>query len=62
MTTKWKNNKVTENLGVLFVQNVITECKGIFNKVDGSNDVGIDGYLEFVQNESVTGLCVPRYR
>jgi hypothetical protein len=58
MTTKWKNNKITENSGMLFVENVINECKGIFNKVDGSNDVGIDGYLEFVQDESVTGLCI----
>ena len=58
MTTKWKNNKVTENSGMLFIQNVINESNGIFNKVDGSNDVGIDGYVEFVQNESMTGLCI----
>jgi hypothetical protein len=58
MTTKWKNNKVAENSGILFVQNVINEGKGTFNKVDGSNDVGIDGYVEFVQNESMTGLCI----
>jgi len=58
MPTKWKSNKITENSGTLFVQSVINDCKGIFNKVDGSNDVGIDGYLEFVQDESVTGLCI----
>ncbi len=58
MSTKWKNSKITENSGTLFVQSVINDCNGIFNKVDGSNDVGIDGYLEFVQDESVTGLCI----
>lgn len=58
MPTKWKQSKITENSGILFVQSVINECKGIFNKVDGSNDVGIDGYVEFVQDESVTGLCI----
>jgi hypothetical protein len=58
MTTKWKNNKVAENSGMLFVQSIINENNGIFNKVDGSNDVGIDAYVEFVQNESVTGLCI----
>lgn len=58
MATKWKNNKITENSGILFIQNVINDCKGVLNKVDGSNDVGIDGYLEFVQDESMTGLCM----
>lgn len=58
MATKWKNNKITEYAGILYVQNVINECKGIFNKIDGSNDIGLDGYLEFVQNEFATGLCV----
>jgi hypothetical protein len=58
MPTKWKNNKVTEIEGVLYFQAVINDCQGIFNKVDGSNDTGLDGYLEFVQDELVTGLCI----
>lgn len=58
MPTKWKNTKKTENEGVLYVAKVINEANSIFNKVDGSNDVGIDGYIEFVEKESLTGLCV----
>jgi hypothetical protein len=58
MTTKWKKSKQTENSGLLYVANVVNDCNCIFNKVDGSNDIGLDGYLEFVEKESVTGLCI----
>jgi hypothetical protein len=58
MTTKWKKNKQTENLGLLYVASIVNDCSCIFNKVDGSNDIGLDGYLEFVEKESVTGLCI----
>lgn len=55
---KWKNNKVVENKGVNFVGEIVNDSNSIFNKVDGSNDVGLDGYIEFVENENVTGLCI----
>lgn len=58
MSTKWKKNKSTEGLGVHYISRVISECNCIMNKVDGSNDVGLDGYIEFVEQESVTGLCI----
>lgn len=58
MSTKFPKTKITENQGMIYVQEVLNECKCIFNKVDGSNDVGLDGYLEFSENESMTGLCV----
>ncbi len=55
---KWKNTKVVENKGVNFVGEIVTNSNSIFNKIDGSNDVGLDGYIEFVENENVTGLCI----
>lgn len=55
---KWKNNKVVENKGINFVGKIVNESNSIFNKIDGSNDVGLDGYIEFVENENVTGLCI----
>src|SRR5690554_1450806 len=58
MATKWKHNKKTEFLGVDYVANVINKSNSIFNKVDGSNDIGLDGYIEFIENESASGLCI----
>ncbi|MDH5415166.1 MAG: DUF4365 domain-containing protein, partial [Flavobacteriaceae bacterium] len=58
MTTKWKKSKQTENSGLLYVASVANDCNCILNKIDGSNDIGLDGYLEFVEKESVTGLCI----
>ncbi|HMQ78338.1 MAG TPA: DUF4365 domain-containing protein [Ignavibacteria bacterium] len=58
MPTKRKNTKKTENQGVLYVQNVINDSNCIFNKIDTSNDIGLDGYLEFVERETVSGLCL----
>lgn len=58
MATKRKQNKMTEFLGVDYVAQIINKSNSIFNKVDGSNDIGLDGYAEFIENESATGLCV----
>ena len=58
MTTKWKHNKTAEFLGIDYTSQVINKAHSIFNKVDGSNDIGLDGYVEFVDNESATGLCI----
>lgn len=55
---KWKSNKTTELKGVNYVTTIINEAGCIFNKIDGTNDVGIDGYIEFIENESTTGLCI----
>lgn len=55
---KWPNTKKTENDGLLYVHNIINDSHCIFNKIDGSNDIGLDGYMEFIVQESATGLCV----
>jgi hypothetical protein len=55
---KWKDNKVTELKGVNHIATIINDSSCIFNKIDGTNDVGIDGYIEFTENQSTTGLCI----
>ncbi len=58
MSTKWKNTKRTENQGLIFVSQVINFHNCILNNVDGSKDIGLDGYLEFIEKEAATGLCI----
>lgn len=58
MSTKWKKTKQTENKGLIVVADIINNSNCILNKIDGSNDIGLDGYLEFVEKESTTGFCV----
>jgi hypothetical protein len=58
MSTKWKKTKRTENEGKLHVAKLLNDFNCIFNKVDGSNDIGLDGYDAFIDKESATGLCI----
>lgn len=58
MPINWKEIKKTENQGILFVGQVINYHNCILNKIDGSNDIGLDGYLEFIEKEAATGLCI----
>ena len=58
MPIKWAPSKTTELQGLIYVQQIVNEAKCIFNKVDGTNDIGIDGYIEFTENDSPSGLCV----
>ncbi|MFA6400452.1 MAG: DUF4365 domain-containing protein [Salinivirgaceae bacterium] len=53
-----KQNIKTEFQGVNYIAQVLNSANCIFNKIDGSNDIGLDGYIEFVENESATGLCI----
>jgi len=55
---KWKGNKITELKGINHIATIVNNAGCIFNKVDGTNDVGIDGYIEFIENKSTTGLCI----
>lgn len=57
MGPKWKHNKIVETEGLLFVQEVFNGHY-IFNKIDGSNDVGLDGYLEYVVGGHASGVCI----
>lgn len=58
MTTQRGHNKRTEFLGVNYIADVINKADCVFNKIDGSNDCGLDGYIEFFEKSRATGLCV----
>lgn len=58
MPIKWSETKKIEIQGLNYVQRVVNDVGCIFNKVDGTNDVGLDGYIEFTHENSPTGLCI----
>lgn len=58
MPTQWSETKKTEIQGLNYVQRIVNDSGCIFNKVDGTNDIGLDGYIEFNQGNSPTGLCI----
>ncbi|WP_339060577.1 DUF4365 domain-containing protein [Tepidibacillus marianensis] len=55
---KYKSNKKTENKGILFIEYIVNERGSIFRQVPGEKDTGIDGFIEFVDEENVTGEMV----
>jgi hypothetical protein len=58
MSPTWTTNKTIEFKGINFVSTVVTDSGCIFDKRDGSTDVGIDGYIEFVKNFKPTGFTI----
>ncbi|MCR6637436.1 MAG: DUF4365 domain-containing protein [Sporocytophaga sp.] len=58
MSPTWTTNKTIEFKGVNFVSTIVNDSGCIFDKRDGSTDVGIDGYIEFVENQRPTGLTI----
>lgn len=55
---KWKSNKITENKGIIFLENIVNQNGSIFRSVPGDKDTGIDGFVEFVDNENVKGELI----
>jgi hypothetical protein len=55
---KWGSNKITENQGLIHVMKVVNDAGSIFTKIDGSNDIGLDGQIEIVRNGSATGFWI----
>jgi len=52
---KYKKSKATASRGVAFVQAAVDKEGSIFRKVPEDTDIGIDAYIEFVEDEiSVT--------
>lgn len=52
---KWQKSKQTANRGVLFVENTVNNQGSIFRRVHQEEDVGIDGFIEIVRGEEVSG-------
>jgi hypothetical protein len=55
---KFPKSKATGKLGVSYVERVIFGAGSIFREVPEDTDLGIDGYIEFVENEVSLGLLV----
>jgi hypothetical protein len=58
MTTKRPQPSGTAEAGVHHVAKVTSACNSIFNLTAQQNDLGNDGTIEFVVDESATGCCV----
>lgn len=55
---KFPKTKSTGRRGVAFVESIVSEAGSIFREIPKETDIGIDGYIEFVENEIVTGTLV----
>lgn len=58
MSIQWGENKRTEIQGLTYVQKIVNDAGCIFNKIDGSTDIGLDGYIEFIRDNHPSGLCI----
>jgi hypothetical protein len=58
MTTKRPQSSGTAEAGVHHVAKVTSACNCLFNLTAQQNDLGNDGTIEFVVDESATGCCV----
>src|SRR5688500_9479144 len=55
---KYPRTQATGKIGVVFVESVVSEAGSMFRPIPQDTDVGIDGYIEFVESEVVTGSLV----
>lgn len=58
MPTKHKKTLATSKNGVNFVRGVVEANNSIFQEVSLVNDVGNDGYIEFIENEIAIGFAI----
>lgn len=43
MPIKWSETKKVEIQGLNYVQRIVNDTGNIFNKIDGTNDIGLEG-------------------
>lgn len=55
---KWPRTKQTSTEGMLYVEKMVNDHGSIFRRVHQEEDVGIDGFIEIVQEEEVSGKLV----
>ena len=58
MSTRKKIETITEREGVNYLRNLVERANCIFHEIHRENDFGNDAIVEFVENESVKGVCV----
>jgi hypothetical protein len=52
---RWPKNNITANDGIIYVQQEVNNHGSIFRPVHQESDVGIDGFIEYVENENASG-------
>lgn len=55
---KRSNNIRIGKSGVIFVESITNKYNDIFQKIDGDNDIGFDGYIEIVEGENSYNFTV----
>ena len=55
---KFTREKATSKIGVAFVAKVVFEAGSIFRETPAETDLGIDGYIDFVENEVTLGILI----
>jgi hypothetical protein len=55
---KWKKTKQTENKGIIKLKAIVNSNNCIYREGPGESDTGIDGFIEFVDAEDVTGQMI----
>lgn len=55
---RWPNSKRAEKEGILYVEQVVNRHGSIFRKVHQEEDIGIDGFIEFVASNQTEGLLL----
>ncbi len=58
MTTKRQQSRATARAGVNYVRDVVEGHNCIFQEIDVENDIGNDAYIELIEREEATGICV----
>jgi len=53
-----RNHTATERDGINYVRNIIEHANSIFNEIHLENDYGNDAFIELVDGEDVTGVCL----
>jgi hypothetical protein len=55
---KYKETNVTSKIGVNFVKGIVEEAGSLFHKIEQENDLGIDGIIEFIKDETPTNKSI----
>lgn len=55
---KYKRTKATAKAGVLFLDKLVTEHGSVYRPVHEEDDVGIDGFIELVDDEVASGQLI----
>src|SRR4051812_35378746 len=55
---KYKKAKTTGKEGVIYVQGIVNAHGSVFREVHEESDFGVDGFIEIVNSETVSGQLI----